>query len=100
MREALPPKSVAAEKPDTPEAEQLLAMHEILVEVYGHEDLDQRSYAVYRAEVCLSRLEKKPVPSDFGSVVLELRKCAALQGSDVDECAMRAAGSSPSDEGA
>jgi hypothetical protein len=97
LRDVLPPKDKAKLAPGEPMAEQLIAMHEILDEIFGNEGLDAQAYAVYRAEVCFRRLNKLPVPASFKESVPALRECSMPQRDAVITCAMKVAGSGSSD---
>ena len=89
MREALPPVRDVENMQDSQQAQLLIAMHEILDEVYGGESLPAFLYATYRAELCVHEAANgSKLRKPFENIREDLVKCASLPEGQQTECAM------------
>ena len=97
LRQSIPPRDAANRLPQSSKA-LLLLMHQILDEIYETPQIDEITYAVFKAEQCYRQASKKPTPDDFKAVAAQLFECTKLPKKAKTECAMDVAGSSASDE--
>jgi len=70
----------------------LIEMHQMVEEVFAHDELDATTYMVFKSESCLKKVQGQEVIS-YGVAYPQLKACSKLEFNDeLTECSMKAAG--------
>ena len=82
MLSAIPSVEKLTRMPNSSQKLVLVAMYNILQEIFEYNDLDYWAYPVYRAEVCRLQLSGKNYPKNFSKSYVKLKKCTVLSTND------------------
>lgn len=70
----------------------LIEMHQMVEEVFAHDELDATTYMVFKSESCLKKVQGQEVVS-YEVAYPQLKACSKLEYNDeLTECSMNAAG--------